>query len=153
MSDIKIAVQQAEFDQNAEYRWLSEQHSVGATTIFVGKVRDLNLGDEVSGLYLEHYPAMTEKALREIVEQATQRWDIQRVSLIHRVGQLNIGDEIVLVGISSAHRGDAYAANEFIMDYLKTKAPFWKKERTAKGERWIEERESDLAAADKWNNQ
>lgn len=153
MSDIKIAVQQAEFDQNAEYRWLSEQHSVGATTIFVGKVRDLNLGDEVSGLYLEHYPAMTEKALREIVEQATQRWDIQRVSLIHRVGQLNIGDEIVLVGISSAHRVDAYAANEFIMDYLKTKAPFWKKERTAKGERWIEERESDLAAADKWNNQ
>lgn len=153
MSDIKIAVQQAEFDQNAEYRWLSEQHSVGATTIFVGKVRDLNLGDEVSGLYLEHYPAMTEKALREIVEQAIQRWDIQRVSLIHRVGQLNIGDEIVLVGISSAHRVDAYAANEFIMDYLKTKAPFWKKERTAKGERWIEERESDLAAADKWNNQ
>lgn len=152
MSDIKIAVQQAEFDQNAEYRWLSEQHSVGATTIFVGKVRDLNLGDEVSGLYLEHYPAMTEKALREIVEQATQRWDIQRVSLIHRVGQLNIGDEIVLVGISSAHRGDAYAANEFIMDYLKTKAPFWKKERTAKGERWIEERESDLAAVEKWSS-
>lgn len=153
MSDIKIAVQQVEFDQNAEYRWLSEQHSVGATTIFVGKVRDLNLGDEVSGLYLEHYPAMTEKALREIVEQAKQRWDIQRVSLIHRVGQLNTGDEIVLVGVSSAHRGDAYAANEFIMDYLKTKAPFWKKERTPQGERWIEERESDLAAADKWNSQ
>lgn len=153
MSDIKIAVQQVEFDQNAEYRWLSEQHSVGATTIFVGKVRDLNLGDEVSGLYLEHYPAMTEKALREIVEQAKQRWDIQRVSLIHRVGQLNTGDEIVLVGVSSAHRGDAYAANEFIMDYLKTKAPFWKKERTPQGERWIEERESDLAAVGKWNNQ
>lgn len=152
MSDIKIAVQQAEFDQNAEYRWLSEQHSVGATTIFVGKVRDLNLGDEVSGLYLEHYPAMTEKALHEIVEQAKQRWDIQRISLIHRVGQLNIGDEIVLVGISSAHRGDAYAANEFIMDYLKTKAPFWKKEQTPQGERWIEERETDLAAVEKWSS-
>ncbi|MDO4429859.1 MAG: molybdopterin synthase catalytic subunit MoaE [Lonepinella koalarum] len=150
MSEIKIAVQQAEFDQNAEYRWLSENHSVGATTIFVGKVRDLNLGDEISSLYLEHYPAMTEKALQEIVFEAKQRWDIQRISLIHRIGQLNIGDEIVLVGVSSAHRGDAYAANEFIMDYLKTKAPFWKKEKTSKGERWIEERQSDLIAVDKW---
>ena len=151
MTDIRIAVQEGEFDQNAEYRWLSENHSVGATTIFVGKVREMNLGDEVSSLYLEHYPAMTEKALREIVEDAQQRWDIQRVSVIHRVGLLQTGDEIVLVGVSSAHRGDAYAANEFIMDYLKTRAPFWKKEQTTQGERWIESRDSDHQAADKWS--
>ncbi|WP_293731221.1 molybdopterin synthase catalytic subunit MoaE [uncultured Actinobacillus sp.] len=151
MTDIRIAVQEQPFDQNAEYRWLSETHSVGATTIFVGKVREMNLGDKVSNLYLEHYPAMTEKALREIVEEAKQRWAIQRVSVIHRVGLLQTGDEIVLVGVSSAHRGDAYAANEFIMDYLKTRAPFWKKEQTTQGERWIESRDSDHQAADKWS--
>ena len=116
----------------------------------MGKVRDLNLGDEVSSLYLEHYPAMTEKALREIVEQAKARWDIQRVSVIHRVGLVHTGDEIVLVGISSAHRGDAYHSNEFIMDFLKSKAPFWKKEQTNQGERWIEARESDKEALEKW---
>lgn len=150
MTDIRIAVQEQPFDQNAEYRWLSETHSVGATTIFVGKVREMNLGDKVSNLYLEHYPAMTEKALREIVEEAKRRWAIQRVSVIHRVGLLHTGDEIVLVGVSSAHRGDAYAANEFIMDYLKTRAPFWKKEQTTQGERWIESRDSDQLAAEKW---
>ena len=150
MSNVRITVQEAEFDQNAEYRWLSENRSVGATTIFVGKVREMNLGDEVTSLYLEHYPAMTEKALREIVEEAEQRWDLQRISVIHRVGLLQTGDEIVLVGVSSAHRGDAYAANEFIMDYLKTRAPFWKKEQTNQGERWIESRDSDHQAADKW---
>lgn len=151
MTDIRIAVQEQPFDQNAEYRWLAENHSVGATTIFVGKVREMNLGDKVSNLYLEHYPAMTEKALREIVEEAKQRWAIQRVSVIHRVGLLHTGDEIVLVGVSSAHRGDAYAANEFIMDYLKTRAPFWKKEQITQGERWIESRDSDQLAAEKWS--
>ncbi|EIJ71517.1 molybdopterin synthase catalytic subunit MoaE [Pasteurella bettyae] len=150
MTDVKIAVHEAEFDQNAEYRWLSEPNSVGAAVVFVGKVRDLNLGDEVSSLYLEHYPVMTEKALREIVDEAIQRWQLQRVSVIHRVGLLHTGDEIVLVGVSSAHRGDAYHANEFIMDYLKSKAPFWKKEQTDKGERWIEARHSDKEALEKW---
>ncbi len=150
MSDVQICVQEQPFEQNAVYRWLSESHSVGATVIFVGKVRDLNLGDEVSSLYLEHYPAMTENTLKDIVKQAQARWDIQRVCVIHRVGLLHTGHEIVLVGVSSAHRGDAYHANEFIMDYLKTKAPFWKKEQTDKGERWIESRESDQLAADKW---
>lgn len=145
-----IKVQTENFDQNAVYRWLSESNSVGASTIFVGKVRDMNLGDNVSGLFLEHYPAMTEKALREIVEEARQRWALERVAVIHRVGQLYTGDEIVLVGVSSAHRGNAYAANEFIMDYLKTKAPFWKRETTTQGDRWVEERESDLQAAEKW---
>ena len=151
MSDVRIAVQEQDFDQQAEYQWLSAPNSVGATVIFVGKVRNLNLGDTVSSLYLEHYPAMTEKALKEIVEQAQTRWDIQRVCVIHRVGLLKTGDEIVLVGVSSAHRGDAYHANEFIMDYLKTRAPFWKKEQTEQGERWIEGRESDQQAAKKWS--
>lgn len=145
-----IKVQEAVFDQNALYRWLSAHHSVGATVLFIGKVREMNLGDSVSGLYLEHYPAMTQKALCEIVEEARRRWDLQRIAVIHRVGRLQTGDEIVLVGVSSAHRSDAYHANEFIMDYLKTRAPFWKRETTSQGERWIEERESDLFAADKW---
>ncbi|AIZ78866.1 molybdopterin synthase catalytic subunit MoaE [Actinobacillus equuli] len=145
-----IEVQQETFDQNAIYHWLSEQHSVGATTLFVGKVREMNLGDNVSGLYLEHYPSMTQKALQEIVDEARSRWDLQRVAVIHRIGQLHTGDEIVLVGVSSAHRGDAYHANEFIMDYLKTRAPFWKRETTQDGDRWIEGRESDQLEADKW---
>ena len=150
MNEIQISVQEQTFDQNAVYRWLSEENSVGATVMFVGKVRDMNLGDEVSRLYLEHYPAMTHKALMDIAQQAKARCDLQKISIIHRVGELNTGDEIVLVGTASAHRGDAYHANEFIMDYLKTKAPFWKKEQTEKGERWIEGRDSDYAAADKW---
>lgn len=150
MQQTLIQVQTDLFDQNDIYRWLSEYHSVGATTLFIGKVREMNLGENVSGLFLEHYPAMTEKALREIVELARSRWDLQRVAVIHRIGQLNTGDEIVLVGVSSAHRGDAYAANEFIMDYLKTQAPFWKREQTPQGERWIEGRESDQLAAQKW---
>lgn len=150
MEQTLIQVQQDPFDQNAIYKWLSEQHSVGATTLFVGKVREMNLGDSVSGLYLEHYPAMTEKALREIVDEARSRWELQRIAVIHRIGQLYTGDEIVLVGVSSAHRGNAYHANEFIMDYLKTKAPFWKRETTNHGDRWIEGRESDQEAADKW---
>ncbi|OOF56096.1 molybdenum cofactor biosynthesis protein MoaE [Rodentibacter genomosp. 2] len=150
MNNIRISVQEEEFDQNAVYQWLSEQYSVGAVVIFVGKVRDLNLGDDISSLYLEHYPAMTEKALQEIVSEAKQRWDIQRIAVIHRVGVLHTGDEIVLVGVASAHRGEAYRANEFIMDYLKSKAPFWKKEQTNRGERWIEVRDSDKTAVEKW---
>ncbi|MEG9475594.1 molybdopterin synthase catalytic subunit MoaE [Mannheimia indoligenes] len=150
MNSTLIEVQEREFDQNHIYRWLSEHHSVGATTLFIGKVREMNLGDNVSGLYLEHYPAMTKKALQEIVDEARTRWDIQRVAVIHRIGQLHTGDEIVLVGVSSAHRGDAYHANEFIMDYLKTRAPFWKREQTQEGERWIEGRESDQQAVEKW---
>lgn len=148
--ETQIHIQTEPFDQNVIYHWLSEKNSVGATTIFVGKVREMNLGDAVSGLYLEHYPAMIEKALNDIVEQARKRWDLQRIAIIHRIGQLNTGDEIVLVGVSSSHRGDAYSANEFIMDYLKTKAPFWKRERTDTGERWIEGRESDQQAVLKW---
>lgn len=150
MDSVRIAVQEQPFDQNAIYQWLSEPHSVGASVLFVGKVRDLNLGDEVSSLYLEHYPAMTEKALREIVKEAKSRWALLRVALVHRVGLLRAGDEIVLVGVSTAHRQDAYQANEFIMDFLKSRAPFWKKESTKQGERWIESRDSDKQALERW---
>ncbi|OZN24951.1 molybdenum cofactor biosynthesis protein MoaE [Actinobacillus seminis] len=150
MGDIQIAVQEQPFDQQAIYQWISAPNVVGASVILVGKVRDLNLGDAVSGLYLEHYPAMTEKALWEIVEQAKQRWDILRVAVVHRVGLLHTGDEIVLVGVSSAHRSEAYQANEFIMDFLKSKAPFWKKEQTDKGERWVEPRAVDQQALERW---
>lgn len=150
MAEIKISVQTDPFAQQHIYRWASELAETGATVIFIGKVRDMNLGDAVSGLYLEHYPAMTEKALREIAEQAAQRWELQRIYIVHRVGQLYTGDEIVAVAVSSAHRGNAYQANEFIMDYLKVKAPFWKKETTPEGDRWLDSRHSDEQAAEKW---
>lgn len=145
-----VKVQTENFDQTALYSWLSESDEGGAVVQFTGKVRNKNLGDCVNALELEHYPAMTELALNHIVDEASQRWQLQRAVVIHRVGKLNLGDEIVYVGTSSAHREDAYLANQFIMDYLKTQAPFWKKEHTPQGERWIEERYSDIEAADKW---
>lgn len=145
-----ILVQEATFQQQDTYQWLSEPTNVGATVMFVGKVRNLNMGDNVSGLHLEHYPEMTQKSLKDIVEQARARWDLERVAVIHRIGSLKINDEIVLVGTSSMHREDAYHANEFIMDYLKTRAPFWKKEQTDNGERWVEGKDSDQEAAAKW---
>lgn len=148
--NVRIAVQTEKFDQNDIYRWVSALKNSGAAVLFIGKVRDMNLGDKVSSLYLEHYPAMTEKALQQIVEQAKGRWQLQRVCVIHRVGQLESGDEIVLVATSSAHRDDAYQANRFIMDYLKTQAPFWKKEQVGNQQRWVESRESDQKAMQKW---
>ena len=123
---------------------------VGAVASFIGVVRDANDGSDVASLTLEHYPGMTEKALGEICAQALARWDILETLVIHRIGALVPGDRIVLVGVSSAHRGEAFEACEFIMDYLKTRAPFWKKEATPQGERWVEARESDDAAAQRW---
>lgn len=145
-----IFVQTDPFQQQEIYQWLSEHSTIGATVVFVGKVRHINQGDNVSGLFLEHYPEMTQKALKEIVNEARNRWSLERVAVIHRIGHLQTNDEIVLVGTSAMHRNDAYQANEFIMDYLKTRAPFWKKEQTDKGERWVEERESDQKSAEKW---
>ena len=148
---MKIQVQESDFDPGAEIAALhAGQPKVGAVASFVGLVRDLNEGDSVASLTLEHYPAMTEKSLREIVEQAKDRWDLLDVSVIHRVGQLKPLDRIVFVGVASMHRGEAFDACEFIMDYLKTRAPFWKKEGTAEGERWVEARTSDDNAADRW---
>ena len=147
-----MSVQFEDFSVGAEYEALAQGTASGAVVTFVGKVRDMNLGDNVTGLSLEHYPGMTEKALGEICQQAEQRWPLLDVRVIHRVGDLDIGDQIVFVGVSSAHRGAAFEACEFIMDYLKTKAPFWKKERTTEETRWVESRESDAKAAERWKS-
>ncbi|CCN82840.1 Molybdopterin synthase catalytic subunit [Vibrio nigripulchritudo SFn27] len=149
----QVSVQKEDFSLADEYEVLAQGTSSGAVVTFVGKVRDMNLGDNVIGLSLEHYPGMTEKSLESLCEQAKQRWSIENIRVIHRVGDLDIGDQIVFVGVSSAHRGDAFNACEFVMDYLKTQAPFWKKERTTDSVRWVESRESDAAAASRWAEQ
>jgi len=128
------------------------RRDTGAVVSFVGQVRDINDGSNVSALTLEHYPGMTEKALENIVAQAKQRWDIFDALVIHRVGTLQPTDHIVLVVVSGAHRGEAFSACEFIMDYLKTEAPFWKKENTSAGERWVDAKSSDDAARERWTN-
>ena len=123
---------------------------IGALVSFTGLVRDIHGDTRVEGMTLEHYPGMTEKALQSIVAEAESRWELQGVRVIHRVGELEPGDPIVLVATASAHRRNAFAACELIMDYLKTRAPFWKKERTPDGERWVEARESDVQATRRW---
>ncbi|UKA11019.1 molybdopterin synthase catalytic subunit MoaE [Photobacterium damselae] len=147
-----ISVQSEDFSVADEYEKLAQGTEAGAVVTFIGKVRDFNQGDSVTGLSLEHYPGMTEKALSEIVEQARARWPLLQVRVIHRVGDLDLGDQIVFVGVSSAHRGASFEACEFIMDYLKTRAPFWKKEQTPEENRWVDARESDTSAADRWHN-
>jgi molybdopterin synthase catalytic subunit len=124
--------------------------SIGAVVTFIGQMRDINEGDEVSTMTLEHYPGMTEKALEKIVDEADQRWNLKGVRVIHRVGPLHPLDPIVLVAVASAHRGEAFQACEFVIDYLKTRAPFWKKETTADGERWVDARHSDSDAEERW---
>ncbi|MBS0054794.1 molybdopterin synthase catalytic subunit MoaE [Yersinia sp. Marseille-Q3913] len=150
MDHTRIYVGPEVFNVGDEYHWLSQCDEDGAVVTFTGKVRNHNLGESVSALTLEHYPGMTEKALADIIAEARSRWTLQRVAVIHRVGPLFPGDEIVFVGVTSAHRGMAFDAAEFIMDYLKTRAPFWKREATAQGERWVESRDSDHAAAGRW---
>ena len=146
-----VRVQTEDFDAGAEINRLRlARPDTGAVAAFVGQVRDLNEGTDVSTLTLEHYPGMTEKALERIIQQAQSRWDIFDALVIHRVGTLKPLDQIVLVVVSGAHRGEAFAACEFIMDYLKTEAPFWKKEQTSAGERWVEARSSDDAARQRW---
>ena len=147
-----ISVQQKDFNQQIEYDRLRQASHTGAVVTFTGLVRDINQGEQITALTLEHYPAMTEKALIDIVEQAKARWSIINVTVIHRVGELQLLDQIVFVGIASLHRGDAFAACEFIIDYLKTQAPFWKKETNSEGESyWVDARESDQTAINKWN--
>lgn len=146
-----VAVQTEDFDVGAEYALLTEDDTAaGAVVFFVGRVRDMNLDAGVSALTLEHYPGMTEKALASIVDEARERWRLLKVRVIHRVGRLALGDQIVLVGVTSQHREDAFEAAQFLMDYLKTRAPFWKKEETEAGERWIEALEKDRQAAKRW---
>ncbi len=146
-----VRVQAADFDAGAEILALRRGNpKIGAIASFIGLVRDVNNGEPVTGMTLEHYPGMTEKALENIVSEAQSRWDVLDALVIHRVGLLLPTDQIVLVVVSSAHRGDAFAACEFIMDYLKTRAPFWKKEQTAQGTRWVEARETDDRSAERW---
>jgi molybdopterin synthase catalytic subunit len=145
-----IRVQTGDFDAGVELNALRQDAKIGAIASFVGLVRDINDGRGVSTLTLEHYPSMTEKALAEIVSKAQGRWEVIDCTVIHRVGELKPTDQIVLVIVASGHRGDAFAACEFIMDFLKTQAPFWKKEVTPQGERWVEARDSDDAAALRW---
>jgi len=146
-----VRIQTADFDVGAEIAALRRGNAkVGAVASFIGIVRDVNDGDAVKELALEHYPGMTEKAIEEIVGQACARWDVYEALVIHRVGTLRPSDQIVLVVVTGAHRGEAFAACEYIMDYLKTRAPFWKKEETGKGARWVEARATDDIAAERW---
>lgn len=147
----QVRVQTQDFDLSAEVAALrADNPRVGAVVTFVGTVRDMNDGASVSAMELEHYPGMTEQALENIVGQACARWPLAGALVIHRVGPLLPQEQIVLVAVSSAHRGEAFDACEFIIDYLKTEAPFWKKEQTPEGARWVDARESDDTATAKW---
>lgn len=150
---MSVRVQEADFDIAAEIAAMRRGNpKIGAIASFIGVVRDINDGDAVSTMTLEHYPGMTEKSIGAIIDQARGRWEVLDVLVIHRVGTLKPTDQIVLVVVASGHRGDAFAACEFIMDYLKTQAPFWKKEVTPQGARWVDARASDDEAAGRWRN-
>ncbi|ANI54034.1 molybdopterin synthase catalytic subunit MoaE [Pseudomonas sp. DR 5-09] len=147
-----VRVQRKGFDAG---QLISDLHArnprVGAVVNFIGYVRDLNVGQSVNELFLEHYPGMTEKALEQIAEQARERWPLLAVEIVHRVGALSVSEPIVFVGVSSKHRHAAFEACAFIMDVLKTRAPFWKRETTQEGSHWVEARESDQNAAVRWS--
>lgn len=147
---VKIVVQLADFDLASEYAAISKDNNDGAVVMFCGKVRDFNDGADIQSLTLEHYPGMTETVLAQICQQAQQRWSINQLTVIHRVGSLDLGEQIVFIGVSSAHRGDAFAACEYLIDFLKTKAPFWKLEASEQGERWLDARDTDIHAAKTW---
>ena len=146
-----ISIQTDDFDAGAEYEALrGTGPGTGAIVTFSGLVRDSGDLSGVTGLFLEHYPGMTEQVIQGLIDEAGRRWDVQRARVIHRVGRLALADQNVFVGVCSAHRGDAFAACEFIMDALKTSAPFWKKEITREGEHWVEQKESDVARSRNW---
>ncbi|HJV07290.1 MAG TPA: molybdopterin synthase catalytic subunit MoaE [Chromobacteriaceae bacterium] len=147
--DVSIRVQESDFSLADEYSKLANRPEAGAVVAFVGLVRDVASG--LSSMTLEHYPGMTEKQLAGIVAQAGERWPLSAVTLIHRVGELRRCDQIVLVLTASAHRDAAFSANQFIMDYLKSEAPFWKKESSGVGEAWVDAKDSDAAALARWN--
>lgn len=147
-----VSIQEDDFSIEEEYRLLRESHKkqTGAICTFTGLVREFGDRPDIIGMFLEHYPGMTENCLSQLVQQAKEKWDIHQVKVIHRIGSLSVSDQIVFVGVSSAHRAAAYAACEFIMDYLKTDAPFWKKEITQEGSAWVEAKVSDQDRRDKW---
>jgi molybdopterin synthase catalytic subunit len=148
---VAVRVQAEDFDVSREIAALRKGNPrIGAIASFIGVVRDLNEGDSVAEMTLEHYPGMTEKSVEAIITEARGRWLVLDALVIHRIGTLKPLDQIVLVVVTSAHRGDAFAACEFIMDYLKTQAPFWKKEQTGTGARWVDARATDDQAAERW---
>lgn len=147
-----VRVQTADFSVAQEYSLLAHDHSDGAIVTFVGKVRDFNDNAAVTDLTLEHYPGMTESVLEQIVAEARSRWPLNHVTVIHRVGTMALGEQIVFIGVTSAHRKAAFAACEFLIDFLKTKAPFWKLEAGKSGAKWVEARDSDAQAAEMWRN-
>ena len=147
----RVSIQGADFDVSSELaRLRAGSGAVGAVCSFTGTVRDRNDGSAVSAMELEHYPGMTEKAIEAMIDEAARRFDILGARVVHRIGLLAPGDQIVLVAVTSAHRGESFQACEFLMDYLKTQAPFWKKETTPEGERWVDARVADDAALARW---
>jgi len=151
MTSTRVSIQTADFDLGAELAALrADDPRVGAVCSFLGTVRDRNGGSAVRSMELEHYPGMTEAAIESMLDEAHRRFDIFAARVIHRVGLLQPLDQIVLVAVSSAHRGESFQACEFLMDYLKTQAPFWKKEQTPHGERWVDARVADDAALLRW---
>ena len=151
---LSVAVQQADFDPaDLQASLLCGEREEGAVATFTGYVRRQNESRSISGMYLEHYPGMTESSIRAILTEAGERWPLLAAAVVHRVGDLAPGERIVWVGVSSVHRGAAFNACEFIMDYLKTRAPFWKRERCDAGEHWVEARESDNGRARRWSRE
>jgi molybdopterin synthase catalytic subunit len=151
MNPLRTSIQTADFDVSTELAALRAQdRRVGAVCCFVGLVRDRNEGEQVASMELEHYPGMTEKAIEAMIDEAHRRFDLYGARVIHRVGLLQPLDQIVLVAVTSSHRGESFQACEFLMDYLKTQAPFWKKEQTPQGARWVDARVSDDAALARW---
>jgi molybdopterin synthase catalytic subunit len=147
----RVTIQAGDFDVAAEIAALRrDDPGVGAVCSFIGTVRDRNDGSAVSAMELEHYPGMTEKAIEQMIDEAFRRFDIRGARVIHRVGPLQVTDQIVLVVVTSSHRGESFQACEFLMDYLKTQAPFWKKESTPEGERWVDARVADDKALARW---
>ena len=151
---MSISIQENDFDLASELAALrSSSSKVGALVSFVGLVRDFSNEGKIENIFLEHYPGMTEKALDKIIQEATARWNLLDTRVIHRIGALQPNDQIVLVATVSQHRGEAFAGCEFIIDYLKTAAPFWKKEQTGQGAKWLETRDSDVQRIEHWRNQ
>ncbi|MAV24622.1 MAG: molybdenum cofactor biosynthesis protein MoaE [Gammaproteobacteria bacterium] len=148
---MSVRVQESDFDVSDELKALRGlSPRIGGIVTFLGLVRDLNDNADVSGLFLEHYPGMTEKQILQILQEADQRWNVIGATVMHRIGQLSPLDQIVFVAVASEHRGDAFTACEFVIDYLKTRATFWKKETTPEGDRWLVTRDTDVAVVDAW---
>ena len=151
MANIQVRIQHDDFDLAAEYlRLRQENPGAGAIVTFTGLVRDFNAEGGVKSLFLEHYPAMTEKSLHRIIDQAIGRWQLSAITVIHRIGRIHAEEQIVMVAVAAAHRHDAFAVAEFVMDYLKTEAPFWKREQGEDGEQWVDGKESDQRARERW---